>query len=225
MSPEDLTTAGETMPPDALAHQFDDLEQQHSAATLGMWVFLATEVMFFGGMFLGYAVYRHAYPQAFAVGSRHMELVLGAVNTAVLLTSSFTMALAVRAAQMGRRRATVGFLLVTICFGLAFLGIKAVEYTGHIREGLSPGPGFHFEGPQPEQVHLFTSFYFVMTGTHAVHMVVGVVLLSVIAWLAWRGRFGPEHHAPVEVSGLYWHFVDMVWIFLFPLFYLIDIHR
>jgi cytochrome c oxidase subunit III len=208
-----------------LGIQFDDLRQQKSAATLGMWVFLATEVMFFGGLFLGYSVYRVYYPAAFAEGSRHTDLLLGSLNTFVLLCSSFTMAMAVHSAERGRRKAVVLLLLATIVLGLGFLALKFLEYAEHIGEGLSPGPSFHFPGELAPQVHLFFSFYFVMTGAHALHMVVGVAILSTMVVLTLLGRVTEEHYTPVEVTGLYWHFVDIVWIFLFPLFYLIDLHR
>jgi cytochrome c oxidase subunit 3 len=211
--------------PLALATQFDDLEQQHDAATLGMWIFLVTEVMFFGGLFAGYAVYRSIYPEAFAAGSRLCQITLGGINTAVLITSSLTMALAVRAAQTGRRRAVVFLLLATMVLGAAFLGIKFVEYGHKFAEHLVPGSGFAYSGPNAPQVQLFVCFYFAMTGLHALHMVVGLGLLAVMAVLAARGRFTAAYYSPIEVAGLYWHFVDVVWIFLFPLLYLVDLHK
>jgi cytochrome c oxidase subunit 3 len=203
-----------------LAEQFDDLEQQHRAATFGMWVFLVTEVMLFGGMFTGYTVYRFLYPAGFAEGSRHMDLVLGSINTAVLIVSSLTMALAVHAAQRDDRRALLGFLGATILLGLCFLGIKAVEYTQHYREQLVPGLAFGYDGPLARQVELFFLFYFIMTGIHALHLTIGVGVVGVLLVMAWRGKFSPEAHDPMEVTGLYWHFVDVVWIFLLPLLYL-----
>jgi cytochrome c oxidase subunit III len=205
----------------ALAHHFDDLDQQREASSLGMWVFLITEIMFFGGLFAGYAVYRNAYPEAFAEASRHLGVVLGAVNTAVLICSSLTMALAVHAAQLGRRRALIGFLLVTIALGSVFLGIKVVEYTHKFHEHLVPGPAFRTTGPHAAQVQVFFSFYFAMTGMHALHMIIGIGILATLVWLARRGRFSADYYWPVELSGLYWHFVDIVWIYLFPLLYLI----
>ncbi len=205
----------------ALAHQFDDMEQQREASSLGMWVFLITEIMFFGGLFAGYTVYRHAYAEAFAEGSRHLGVILGAINTAVLICSSLTMALAVHAAQLGRRKAVVTWLLLTILLGSVFLGIKVVEYSHKFREHLVPGVAFAFEGEHAPQVQLFFGFYFAMTGMHAVHMIIGIGLLSVLVWRSRRGRFSPAYYAPVEMTGLYWHFVDIVWIFLFPLLYLI----
>ncbi len=208
-----------------LAHHFDDLEQQHAAASLGMWVFLVTEIMFFGGLFVGYTIYRWQYPAAFAEASHHVDLVLGAVNTTVLIGSSLTMALAVFHAQMGNRKTIVLFLILTLLLGAGFLGVKTVEYHHKYVDHLIPGPSFAMEGRSGPEAQLFFLFYFVMTGMHAVHMIIGLVLLTVIAVLAWRGRFSREHYAPVEISGLYWHFVDIVWIFLFPLLYLIDRHK
>jgi cytochrome c oxidase subunit III len=209
---------------EALAHHFDDLEQQHDAATLGMWVFLVTEIMFFGGLFLGYTVYRWKYPDVFAEASRHLDTTLGAVNTAVLLASSLTMALAVHAAQTSRRRALVAFLLATILLGSVFLGVKAYEYLDKYHHHLVPGVDFVYEAGARPQLQIFFLFYFFMTGMHALHMVIGIGLLGVIAALAARGRYGAHYYNPVEVTGLYWHFVDIVWIFLFPLLYLIGAH-
>ncbi len=207
-----------------VAHHFDDAEQQREAVTLGMWAFLVTEIMFFGGLFADYTVYRSAYFEAFAEGSRHLDLVLGTVNTAILIGSSLSMALAVQAAQRGRRQAQVRFLVLTILLGLAFLGIKAVEYGHKFEQHLVPGRFFTWPGPLASNVQLFFSFYFAMTGMHALHMVIGIGLLTWLAVQAGRGRFGPAYYNPMEVSGLYWHFVDIVWIFLFPLLYLIDRH-
>ncbi len=206
----------------ALAHQFDDIEQQHESATLGMWIFLATEVMFFGGMFLGYSVYRGAYSAAYGEASRHLDIVLGAINTGVLLFSSLTMALAVHAAQLGRRRAVVMFLIATMVLGSVFLGIKSIEYYHKYEESLIPGPGFQFPGPNATHARIFFSFYFVMTGMHALHMVVGIGVMLVMIALTMKGRFSPQYYFPIEMTGLYWHFVDIVWVFLFPLLYLVD---
>ena len=208
----------------ALAHHFDDLEQQAEASSLGIWVFLLTEIMFFGGLFAGYTVYRTAYPGAFAEGSQHLDLMLGSINTAVLISSSLTMALAVHAAQVGRRKVLVGFLVCTLLLGLVFLGIKGMEYAHKFAEHLFPGSRFGYEGPDAAHVQLFFSFYVGMTGMHALHMVSGIGLLTVLALRAWRDRFSPAYYAPVEIVGLYWHFVDIVWIFLFPLLYLLGRH-
>jgi cytochrome c oxidase subunit 3 len=206
----------------ALLHHFADLDQQRETATLGMWIFLITEIMFFGGMFTAYLVYRVAYPQAFIEGSRHMEFWAGTINTVVLICSSLTMALAVHASKEGHRRTMVVLLLITLLFGLGFLGIKAHEYHQHWLDHKVPGPTFQFEGPGAREVEMFFCLYFAMTGFHALHMVIGVGLVSFIAWFGWKGRYTPAYHNPVENVGLYWHFVDIVWIFLYPLLYLIS---
>jgi len=208
----------------APAHHFDDLGQQHEAASLGMWTFLATEVLFFGGLFLAYTVYRTLYPAAFAEGSHHLDILLGSINTVVLIGSSLTMALAVHSAQVGRHQALVIFIGLTMVLGLVFLGIKSVEYGHKFAEALVPGPRFAYDGQLAPQVQLFFSFYFIMTGLHALHMVVGIGIMAVLVWLGWRGKFSPAYYTPVEISGLYWHFVDLVWIFLFPLLYLLGRH-
>ncbi len=206
------------------AHHFDDIRQQHEASWLGMWVFLATEVMFFGGMFLGYTIYRTSYPQAFAGASNHLDVWLGTVNTAVLICSSFTMALAVRAAQLGQRKPVMIFLLLTIILGTAFLGIKFTEYHAKFVEHLVPGSAFAYKGSVAGGAEIFFSFYFAMTGMHALHMIIGVGLLASLIVKTARGRFSPSYYTPVELVGLYWHFVDIVWIFLFPLLYLVGRH-
>jgi cytochrome c oxidase subunit 3 len=236
-----------------VAHHFDDAEQQYAAANLGMWLFLATEILFFGGLFAGYAQYRYWYAAEFATGSHHLDWKLGAINTAVLLTSSLTMALAVRAAQTNERRGTLRFLTFTIVLGSVFLGVKAYEYYHKYEEHLIPGASFSLsvahesalplplgegrgEGelrkyPHPSPlpagegtegpVEIFFSFYFAMTGLHAVHMVIGIGVLGVLLAAARRGVFSSVYFTPVEMAGLYWHFVDIVWVFLFPLLYLI----
>jgi cytochrome c oxidase subunit III len=210
----------------ALAHHFDDLDQQREAATLGMWVFLATEIMFFGGLFMAYILYRTWYPDGFRLGSHELDIALGGTNTAVLIGSSLTMALAVHAAQAGKGRyVQVAFLLLTIVLGSVFLGIKVVEYASKFEHHLVPGAQFHFDSPIAYQVEMFFSLYFAMTGLHALHMIIGVALMAVIAVMAWRGRFDARYNSPLEVSGLYWHFVDIIWIFLFPLLYLIERHH
>ncbi|MGA2267449.1 MAG: cytochrome c oxidase subunit 3 family protein [Bryobacteraceae bacterium] len=209
----------------ALREQFDTEAQQKDASTLGMWLFLITEVMFFGGMFTAYTVYRRAYSDVFAVASSSLNVAIGAINTAVLLVSSFTMAMAVRAAQLGRRKTLILFLVATLIFGGIFLGVKAYEWNEKFEQHHVPGPSFHLEGvPQQGRAQLFFSLYFAMTGLHALHMVVGVAILSWLIWMAHKGRFTAQYNTPVDVAGLYWHFVDIIWIFLFPLLYLIDRH-
>jgi cytochrome c oxidase subunit III len=208
----------------ALAHQFDNIDQQREATTLGMWVFLVTEVLFFGGLFLVYCVYRSKYPEAFAAASHEMVVWAGTLNTAVLITSSLTMVLAVYAAQTGNRRLLMTFLVCTILLGFVFLGVKAFEYYTEFVEHHVPGFGFQFEKEHFANAQLFFSLYFLMTGLHALHMIIGIPIIAFMAWRAWQGRFGPAYFTPVEITGLYWHFVDIVWIFLFPLLYLIPHH-
>ena len=222
----------------ALQHHFENLEQQREAGALGMWVFLVTEIMFFGGMFFAYTLYRSLYPGAFASASNHLDLTLGTVNTVVLILSSFTMAIAVYSAQVGNRRNLIVALIFTIVLGVTFLGIKAVEYRDKYEDSLIPGkliPGRPFnpaiqEHGQPydkhklhllpgatvKNVEMFYWIYFAMTGMHAVHMIIGVGLLLVILFFAWRDDTDPSITTRWK-SGLYWHFVDIVWIFLFPL--------
>jgi cytochrome c oxidase subunit III len=208
----------------ALQHHFDTLQQQQEASTLGMWLFLVTEVMFFGGLFMAYMLYRLWYPEAWSEGSLELDIVLGGINTVVLILSSLTMALAVRAAQTGFPKATVTWLVLTMALGMTFLVIKFFEYEHKFELNHVPGPGFTFEGPHARQVEIFLSLYFTMTGLHALHMIIGFGILSVITWMAYKRRFSPEWYTPVEMSGLYWHFVDIVWIFLFPLLYLLGAH-
>jgi cytochrome c oxidase subunit 3 len=206
-----------------VAHHFDDAEQQRAAASLGMWVFLVTEVMFFGGLFTAYAAYRLLFPEAFAHASHHLDVQLGTLNTAVLIASSLTMALAVRATQLGQRGPAVQRLVATALLGAMFLGVKAVEYAHKFHEGHVPGPTFTYSGPDAPHAELFFSLYFAMTGVHALHMVIGIGL---VAWLVVlvRRAVGPGADTRVELVGLYWHFVDIVWIFLFPFLYLIGRH-
>jgi cytochrome c oxidase subunit 3 len=203
-------------------HQFDDAVQQHEAATLGMWIFLATEVLFFGGLFTGYTIYRSAYPAAFGEASRHLDIVLGAVNTGVLLLSSLSMAMAVQSAQLGKQRRLLGFLTSTAVLGAVFLAIKFTEYAHKFHEHLVPGLQFAFPGTESQHAQLFFSFYFAMTGLHALHMMIGIVMIGVLMVMTLAGWFTPEYHTPIETIGLYWHFVDIVWVFLFPLLYLVN---
>jgi len=204
-----------------LAHHFDDQEQQFEASQLGMWLFLATEVLFFGGMFAAYTIYRYQYPAAFHAASQHLNVTVGAINTAVLLLSSLMMALAVHYAQLGDNRRAFRFILETILFGGMFLAVKAYEYQHKFHEHLVPGDHFQWHGGETKGVEIFFSLYFAMTGMHALHMVIGVGLLLWVAWLARQERFSSQYFTPVEMVGLYWHFVDIVWVFLFPLLYLI----
>lgn len=274
-----------------LQHQFDNMEQQREAGSIGMWAFLVQEVMFFGGLFMAYLLYRSTYPMAFAAGSNHLDVKWGFINTLVLIVSSLTMALAVYYSQVGNQKLLCAFIVATMCFGSVFLGVKAIEYKDKYDHGLIPFqvggmkftwnesqwhgakergetippevlklltheggseadskeeasfpiyPGdkklFEEHGTAKEKklyedaetwqrkVQLFYWIYFAMTGLHALHMVVGLGIMSWLLWMAWKGSYGPEYHSPVEISGLYWHFVDIVWIFLFPLLYLLGRH-
>ena len=210
----------------ALREQFETPAQQKDASTLGMWVFLVTEIMFFGGLFLAYAIYRREFAGVFALASNTLDVVIGAVNTAVLLCSSYTMVLAVRAAQIGSRKALIVFLILTILLGGIFLGVKAYEWNQKFEEHHVPGPSFHLEGTTAQgPAQLFFSLYFTMTGLHALHMVIGEGLLLFLLWQAYAGKYAPSYYTPVDVGGLYWHFVDVIWIFLFPLLYLIARHQ
>ena len=205
---------------------FESLEHQQETTTVGMWIFLATEVLIFGAIFTGYTVYREMYSASFEAASRHLNLLIGAVNTVVLLTSSLTMALAVHAAQRGQKRKLVLRLIFTALLGLVFLGLKAIEYYGDFREKLVPGLSFDPDawtapGVYPQQVQLFLIFYYCLTGLHAVHLSIGIVIIAILAWMACRNKFDESYNAPVEMWGLYWHFVDLIWIFLLPLLYLI----
>jgi cytochrome c oxidase subunit 3 len=221
-----------------LQHHFDNMEQQKEASFLGMWVFLITEIMFFGGLFAAYLVYRYLYYSTFAFASSSLDIWLGGINTAVLIASSLTMAMAVYSSQTGRQKRLIIYLVLTLILGLTFLGIKVVEYKDKFDHHHVPGQNFHFvpeSSPQAAagqhqlppavdqgQAQLFFSLYFAMTGMHALHMIVGAGLLITLIIMALARMFTPEWHTPVENIGLYWHFVDIVWIFLFPLLYLIN---
>lgn len=220
----------------ALRHHFADMVQQKNSASLGMWLFLVTEIMFFGGMFCAYLIYRLQHFNDFAAASSSLNIWLGAGNTVVLLLSSLTVVLAVNAAQRGKRKLLVFYLIATIVLGATFLGVKAVEYHDKYVEHHIPGPNFNFveehiaghpEQPPVNQQHaqMFFSLYFVMTGMHAVHMIIGVGLFAVLTVLAWKGHYTENYNTPIENAGLYWHFVDVVWIYLFPLLYLISRHH
>jgi cytochrome c oxidase subunit 3 len=200
--------------------QFVDLRQQHDVAQLGMWVFLATEVLFFGGLILTYCAYGIGYGSGFAQAAARTEILIGAINTAVLLTSSFLVAWAVLVTRMGEGRVAALLLWGAAALGIAFLVLKGIEYGIEYKEHLVPGLNFNVVGAQADATHLFFAFYFVATGLHAVHVAVGIVVLVVIGMRARQGAYSGRYHAPITVAGLYWHFVDVVWIFLFALIYL-----
>lgn len=209
----------------ARAHQFDTPEQQYSASNLGMWLFLATEVMTFGGFFLAYIVYRTLYPDTFEAGSTHQSAFYGTINTAALILSSLTMALAVHAAQVGNRKRLSIFLVCTILLACVFLGIKSIEYTQHYQENLWIGPGFNMHGAEGAveqgRAQIYFFLYWTMTGLHGFHVLIGIFLLSGLLINNLRKVYSTEYFTPIEMTGLYWHFVDLVWIFLFPLLYLL----
>ncbi len=205
-----------------LQSHFFSMDQQLEASTLGMWVFLVTEVMFFGGLFMAYIVYRHMYPHAWVEASAELNWKLGGLNTGVLICSSITMALAVRAAMIGNRTQQLINIALTSILGATFLVVKFFEYKAKFEHHLVPGP--HFDPSLEQGMQIFFSLYFVMTGIHALHMVIGLGIMAYIFIQAWKGTYNAEYFAPVEVSGLYWHFVDIVWIFLFPLLYLLGAH-
>jgi len=205
-----------------LQHHFDDLRQQYEAANMGMWAFIAQEIMFFGGMFGAYTVYRYKYMAAFVEGSNSLPIQWGALNTAILIASSFTVAMAVRSAQLGHARAILNWLLGTMVLGVAFLGVKVIEYSHKWHHHLIPSRDFRYEGLlDPGQMKIFYSFYFAMTGMHAIHMIIGIGLMFWLIPKIRRGTYSADYYSPIENFGLYWHFVDIVWIFLFPLLYLI----
>ena len=212
------------------------MEQQKEAGTIGMWLFLLTEIMFFGGLFLAYTIYRAKYPEGFLFGSHLLNVPLGGTNTVVLIVSSLTMAMAVYYSQLGDRKKVVFFLVITFILGMTFLGIKYVEYSAKIHDHLFPAfSTYHPETPDvnphhgiplelQQQVRVFLWIYFLMTGLHALHMIIGGGILITLIIMAHRGKFTKYYNSPVEISGLYWHFVDIVWIFLFPLLYLTGFH-
>ena len=206
----------------SLKHHFETSSQQKEASTLGMWTFLVTEVMFFGGLFMAYIAYRHAYPIAFAAASQKLNIPLGACNTLVLICSSMTMAMGVHSAALGKKKALITFLILTLILGGVFLGIKGIEYHDKFVHHEVPGPNFQFEGADPQHASLYFALYFGLTGLHASHMIIGAVILIILIVQASQNKFSPAWHTPIEMFGLYWHFVDIVWIFLFPLLYLID---
>jgi cytochrome c oxidase subunit III len=251
--------AGEHAHHPALQHHFDTMRQQKEASVVGMWVFLLTELLFFGGLFVAYMIYRVWYFEAFAEASRRLSIFWGTLNTGVLIFSSLTMAMAVRSAQTNNRKWTVNWLIVTMILGCVFLGVKVIEYQDKFANYEVPGAHYnwmyheehaaaaggehaaaaeagastagehrplHMTNEQLQHTtQLYFSLYFTMTGLHALHMIIGVGLMMVITWMAWKGRFDSEYYTPVEISGLYWHFVDIVWIFLFPLLYLVERHN
>ena len=205
----------------AVHEQFDDIAQQRESANFGMWIFIGTEMMFFGGLFLAYTIYHLAYPGAFAEAARHLDLVAGSINTFVLLTSSFLFSIAISTFQTRRCATTLFLLSLTVLLGIVFLGIKGFEYYQDWRHGFLPGPSFHYHGPDYEHVLLFFVLYFIATGLHALHLLIGVFLTVALMFLVAWHWFRPRREVAIGVFGLYWHFVDFIWMFIFPLFYLL----
>jgi len=204
-----------------LAHHFANMDRQVDASRLGMWLFLATEILLFVGLFTAYSVYRYSFPEAWAQASRHSEIWAGTTNTFVLVTSSLTVALAIHFVRVNNPRLAVIMLGITLAFGLVFMVIKGIEYTNHFHEGTLPGKYYRFHEVLLPGVSMYWALYFLMTGLHGVHVVAG---MSVLAWLLWRtlqGRYSSRYYTGVELGGLYWHLVDLIWIFLFPLLYLV----
>jgi cytochrome c oxidase subunit 3 len=204
-----------------LAHHFSNLDMQSHAARLGMWLFLATEVLLFGGLFVAYAIYRYMFSETFIEASKLIETKYGAINTLVLITSSLTVALAHHAVENRKPRTAALLLLASVFAGVAFLGIKAIEYSHHIHEGHLPGRYYSYAELQAHGAPMFWSVYFLMTGLHGLHVVIGMAVLAILAFYCWRGSYDDGYATPVELGGLYWHLVDLIWIFLFPLLYLI----
>jgi cytochrome c oxidase subunit III len=207
--------------PAHLAHHFSTAEQQRDSAKLGLWIFLVTEILLFGGLFVAYAVFRAWNPDMFHNAHKALDLTLGTINTVILVSSSLTMALAIRSIQLDRKKISFYFLLTTIILALAFLAIKYFEYKHKIHLGQLPGKFYTYTGIEGNNPHIFFTIYFTMTGLHALHILGG---MSVIGWIAYKmkkNQFSAEYYTPVELAGLYWHFVDLVWIYLFPLLYLI----
>ncbi len=207
-----------------LREQFSNPQQQRDSSTLGMWIFMATEVMFFGGLFAAYAIYRMYYTRGFEEGAEGMTLLIGSINTVVLMTSCLTMSLAIRAISQNKQAQTYWMLILTNLLGVLFLVLKFTEYIQHYHEHKAPGVWFISHKPEAGAEQMFFVFYFAMTGLHAIHMTIGIGLVTAIAVRTAMGRFNAEYHTPVSIVGLYWHFVDIIWTFLYVIFYIPGFH-
>lgn len=205
-----------------LQHHFREMEQQFEAAKIGMWLFLVTEVLLFGGLFVGYGIMHARHPEAFMAAHHHLDKLMGALNTVFLLTSSLTMVLAVWSAQTSKRKLSILFLVLTLLLACAFLVVKYFEYSHKFHEGLLPGKYYSHVGDTVPGQFLFFSFYFMMTGLHGIHVVLGMLAIAWILFRTIRGDFSSAYFAPVDITGLYWHLVDLIWIYVFPLMYLIS---
>jgi cytochrome c oxidase subunit III len=204
-----------------LAHHFGHINTQRHAARMGMWLFLSTEILLFAGLFVGYAMYRYLYPETYKLASSHLDVVMGTLNTVVLITSSLTVALAMHFAQTDRSRLAAVMLFLSVAAGLAFMGVKALEYSHKFHDGMLPGRYYTYAGIDAPAGSMFFTIYFLSTGLHAFHVLIGMGVLVWIGVRAWMNEFSAEHNLPVELAGLYWHLVDLIWIFLYPLLYLV----
>lgn len=204
-----------------LHEHFESFGKQEHAGRLGMWLFLASELLLFAALFGLYASYRTMYPEDFQAASEHNDVALGTTNTVVLITSSFTVAWSIHAIRRGRRRVAIACLLATVGFGFVFLALKSVEYAHHITEGILPGAYYSFHELETRGVVLFFTMYYIMTGLHALHVIAGMVFVAYAAFATWRGAITAEHNTLLENAGLYWHLVDLIWIYLWPLLYLL----
>ncbi|TFH02273.1 MAG: cytochrome c oxidase subunit 3 family protein [Calditrichales bacterium] len=204
-----------------LQHHFADAEQQRESAKLGMWVFLLTEILLFGGLFVAYGIFRAANPDMFYNAHKFLDVSMGTLNTIVLITSSLTMALAIRSMQVNQKKQTIAFLVATLVFASVFLVVKFFEYSHKIELGQLPGNMYTFTGVAGNNPHIFFSIYFAMTGLHGIHVILGMLVISWVLIKTVRGNFSDQYYTPIEMTGLYWHLVDLIWIFLFPLLYLI----
>ncbi len=205
-----------------MQHHFVDADQQFESAKMGMWIFLVTEILFFGGLFAAYIVYRLWYPELFTMASEQLDTFWGGVNTIVLIGSSLTVAMAIKSAQLNQKRNIAINLGITLALAAVFMVIKYFEWTHKFHLGIFPGEFYSFDGIDHPQANVFFSLYYLMTGLHGIHVVIGIGLMAWLLWRANKGHFTSEYYTPVEITGLYWHLVDIIWIFLFPLFYLID---
>ena len=205
-----------------LQHHFHEMAQQEDSVKIGMWAFLVTEILLFGGLFVGYGVMNARFPEAFSSAHHHLDRTMGALNTIVLLVSSWTMVMAVAAARASKTKALVRYLALTLTLAGVFLVVKFFEYNHKIHEGLLPGKFFSYAGPHEPFEQVFFGFYFLMTGIHGIHVILGMIVISWLLIRARRGEFSSAYNTPVDMGGLYWHLVDMIWIYLFPLMYLIS---
>jgi cytochrome c oxidase subunit III len=219
MSDRPQATAHPTPP---VAEHFESLAKQQHAGRLGMWAFLATELLLFAGLFALYATYRGLYPRDFHLAALHTHKALGTLNTVVLITSSFTVALSIHYARRGDAKIAFNLVMVTVVLGFVFLGVKSYEYSHHFREGIFPGQAYAFPALPQKGAKIFYTLYFFMTGLHVIHVIAGLAILLALSGRVKRGFYGPEHYLGIELGGMYWHLVDLIWIFLWPIFYLVE---